>query len=162
MSGPLFVQKSCPKASPFGSNGDDRRQWRKQGGAVGAAASRMRAATKQTLGAATRAVSPQVTERARALTKKNKHSDSIALTKGMLIAAQRLCRDGLALSGAHAPALPKGEPLACRSGLRWTRKAQFTAKWSASLSRAGFSKSDLSTALPALPKGEPFAETLVA
>ena len=44
------------KASPFGSNGDDRRQWRKQGGAVGAAASRMRAAAKQTLGAATRAV----------------------------------------------------------------------------------------------------------
>ena len=37
-------------------NGDDRRQWRKQGGAVGAAASRMRAAAKQTLGAATRAV----------------------------------------------------------------------------------------------------------
>ena len=36
-------------------NGDDRRQWRKQGGAVGAAASRMRAAAKQTLGAATRA-----------------------------------------------------------------------------------------------------------
>ena len=32
----------------------DRRQWRKQGGAVGAAASRMRAAAKQTLGAATR------------------------------------------------------------------------------------------------------------
>ncbi len=36
-------------------NGDDRRQWRKQGGAVGAAASRMRAVAKQTLGAATRA-----------------------------------------------------------------------------------------------------------
>ena len=52
------------KASPFGSNGDDRRQWRKQGGAVGAAASRMRAAAKQTLGAATRAVSPEATERA--------------------------------------------------------------------------------------------------
>ena len=51
-------------ASPSGSNGDDRRQWRKQGGAVGAAASRMRATAKQTLGAATRAVSPQVTERA--------------------------------------------------------------------------------------------------
>ena len=50
--------------SPFGSNGDDRRQWRKQGGAVGAAASRMRAAAKQTLGAATRAVSPKGTERA--------------------------------------------------------------------------------------------------
>ena len=42
------------KASPTRSNGDDRRQWRKQGGAVGAAASRMRAAAKQTLGAATR------------------------------------------------------------------------------------------------------------
>ena len=42
---------------PLGrSNGDDRRQWRKQGGAVGAAASRMRATAKQTLGAATRAV----------------------------------------------------------------------------------------------------------
>ena len=49
-------------------NSDDRRQWRKQGGAVGAAASRMRAAAKQTLGAATRAVSPKVMERARMLT----------------------------------------------------------------------------------------------
>ena len=39
---------------PLWGNGDDRRQWRKQGGAVGAAASRMRAAAKQTLGAATR------------------------------------------------------------------------------------------------------------
>jgi len=55
------------KASPTRSNGDDRRQWRKQGGAVGAAASRMRAAAKQTLGAATRAVSPKVTERVRML-----------------------------------------------------------------------------------------------
>ena len=45
------------KGSPFGSNGDDRRQRRKQGGAVGAAASRMRGphqGPKQTLGAATR------------------------------------------------------------------------------------------------------------
>ena len=41
-------------SSPRGGAGDDRRQWRKQGGAVGAAASRMRAAAKQTLGAATR------------------------------------------------------------------------------------------------------------
>jgi len=45
-----------PKPPLGRSNGDDRRQWRKQGGAVGAAASRMRAAAKQTLGAATRAV----------------------------------------------------------------------------------------------------------
>ena len=35
-------------------NSDDRRQWRKQGGAVGAAASRMQATAKQTLCAATR------------------------------------------------------------------------------------------------------------
>ena len=49
------ILKSTANGSPFGSNGDDRRQWRKQGGAVGAAASRMRAAAKQTLGAATRA-----------------------------------------------------------------------------------------------------------
>ena len=43
--------------SPDRGNGDDRRQWRKQGGAVGAAASGMQAATQQTLGAATRAQS---------------------------------------------------------------------------------------------------------
>ena len=54
-------------ASPFGSNGDDRRQRRKQGGAVGAAASRMQATAKQTLGAATRAVAAKQTERARML-----------------------------------------------------------------------------------------------
>ena len=45
-----------PKPPLVRSNGDDRRQRRKQGGAVGAAASRMRATAKQTLGAATRAV----------------------------------------------------------------------------------------------------------
>ena len=45
-----------PKPPLVRSNNDDRRQWRKQGVAVGAAASRMRAAAKQTLGAATRAV----------------------------------------------------------------------------------------------------------
>ena len=43
-------------SSPKGGNDDDRRQRRKQGGAVGAAASRMQATAKQTLGAATRAV----------------------------------------------------------------------------------------------------------
>ena len=35
--------KGEPKASPFGSNNDDRRQWRKQGVAVGAAASKTQA-----------------------------------------------------------------------------------------------------------------------
>ncbi len=44
-------------SSPRGGNGDDRGQWPKQGGAVGAAASRMQATAKQTLGAATRAQS---------------------------------------------------------------------------------------------------------
>ena len=51
-----FTLRGLPKPPLGRSNGDDRRQWRKQGGAVGAAASRMRAAAKQTLGAATRAV----------------------------------------------------------------------------------------------------------
>ena len=63
----LALSVTFGASSPFGSNGDDRRQRRKQGGAVGAAASRMRAAAKQTLGAATRAVSPKVTERVRML-----------------------------------------------------------------------------------------------
>ena len=40
---------------PLVCNGDDRGQWPKQGEIFGAAVSRMRAAAKQTLGAATRA-----------------------------------------------------------------------------------------------------------
>ena len=44
------------RGSPTRGNGDDRRQRRKQGVAVGAAASRMQATAQQTLGAATRAV----------------------------------------------------------------------------------------------------------
>ena len=53
-----------------------------------------------------------MTERARTLTKRQGLSDRAALTKKSLIAARRLCGDGLALSGAHAPALPEGEPFA--------------------------------------------------
>ena len=60
----------------------------------------MQAIAKQTLGAATRAVSPKVTERARMLTEKHRHSDRITLTKSLPIAVCRLCRAGLALSGA--------------------------------------------------------------
>ena len=45
-----------PRPPLVRSNNDDRRQWRKQGVAVGAAASRMQARAQQTLGAATRAV----------------------------------------------------------------------------------------------------------
>ena len=54
------------KASPTRSNGDDRRQRRKQGGAVGAAASGMQATAQQTLGAATR---PCLRSRLRGCTK---------------------------------------------------------------------------------------------
>ena len=41
-------------SSPKGGNNFDRRQWRKQGEIVGAAASRMQARAQQTLGVATR------------------------------------------------------------------------------------------------------------
>ena len=41
---------------------------------------------------------------------KQLRGDSIALTEGLLIAGWWLLGDGLALSGADAPALPKGEP----------------------------------------------------
>ena len=51
------------RGSPTRGNGDDRRQRRKQGGAVGAAASRMQATAKQTLGAATRSWRAKQTER---------------------------------------------------------------------------------------------------
>ena len=43
-------------------------------------------------------VSPKVTERARTLTEKNGQSDSFALTKNLLIAAQCFCRSSFALS----------------------------------------------------------------
>mgnify|MGYP006934907619 CR=1 FL=1 len=102
------------KASPFGSNGDDRRQWRKQGGAVGAAASRMRAAAKQTLGAATRAVSPKVTERASPARKSRRRSDGQAFYQSDTIAVSELFVSSLALSVSSpcsSPAPPKGEPL---------------------------------------------------
>ena len=54
------------RGSPTRGNGDDRRQRRKQGVAVGAAASRMQATAQQTLGAATR---PCLRSRLRGCTK---------------------------------------------------------------------------------------------
>ena len=48
------------------------------------------------------------TERARTLTEMYRHSDSIALTKGLLIAARRLSGDGLALSVTFGDSFPKG------------------------------------------------------
>ena len=50
----IALSVTCGDSSPRGGNSDDRRQRRKQRGAVGAAASRMQAIAKQTLGAATR------------------------------------------------------------------------------------------------------------
>ena len=52
---PLAKRRSFTvcQSLPSVGNGDDRRQWRKQEGAVGAAASRVQATAKQTLGAAT-------------------------------------------------------------------------------------------------------------
>ena len=47
-------------------------------------------------------------ERARTLPVKRRRGDSIALTKGLLIAAQRLSGDGLALSVCFAATSPKG------------------------------------------------------
>ena len=44
------------------------------------------------------------------LPEKHKHGDNMVLTRSQCIAVGRLCRTELALSGAHAPALPKGEP----------------------------------------------------
>ena len=58
-------------------------------------------------------VSPKVTERARTLTEKHRHSDRIALTKSLPIAVCRLCRAGLALSGASRQ-LSQGESLGSR------------------------------------------------
>ena len=124
------------KASPFGSNGDDRRQWRKQGGAVGAAASRMRAAAKQTLGAATRAVSPKVTERASPAGKSRCAAMGRLFVRAMLSLCLGFAVSGLALSvSLRSPAPPKGEPLACRSAFVWTLKARRGAKGRALLQR---------------------------
>ena len=73
------------------------------------------------------------------LTEKSRRSDSIALPKNLLIAAWRLSGDGLALSGADAPALPKGEPLAGRATSYWMPEARYGAKGRALLQRAAAS-----------------------
>ena len=67
----------------------------------------LQATAQQTLGAATRPWRG-APERARTLPVKRRRSDSIALTKGLLIAAQRLSGDGLALSVCFAATSPKG------------------------------------------------------
>ena len=112
------------KASPFGSNGDDRRQRRKQGGAVGAAASRMQATAKQTLGAATRAVALRSNDgEGKLLSREPPHSDKLSLCQSDTIAAPALLRQRPCPLRRFAPALPRGEPfhLHDTAPLRWNK-----------------------------------------
>ena len=92
------------RGSPTRGNGDDRRQWRKQGGAVGAAASRMRGphqGPKQTLGAATRAVALRSNDgEGKPGTKGPLRSDKQLFCQSDIIAVSELFGSVLALSGA--------------------------------------------------------------
>ena len=106
------------KASPFGSNGDDCRQWRKQGGAVGAAASRMQAAAKQTLGAATRAVALRSNDgEGKPGTKEPLRSDRQALCQSDTIAVQS-CLAAALPSQALRASSPKGRAFGARGRRR--------------------------------------------
>ena len=89
------------------SNGDDRRQWRKQGVAVGAAASRMQATAKQTLGAATRPwrAAP---ERARPGQKNRRTAISSPFVRAKLSPSSRSSGGVLALSVTFGDTSPKG------------------------------------------------------
>ena len=58
------------------------------------------------------------TERARPLTTNPRHSDSIALTKSLPIAAQRLFRAGLALSVTFGDTSPKGRGFGSPKGAK--------------------------------------------
>ena len=84
-------------------------------------------------------VSPQVTERARMLTVIRGRSDSIALTKSLLIAAWADLSCRACPLSRFAPALPKGEPLAGRATSYWTPEARYDAKGRALLQRAAAS-----------------------
>ena len=67
-------------------------------------------------------VSPKVTERARMLTVIRGRSDSIALTKSLLIAAWAVLSRRACPLRRFAPAPPKGEPLAGRALLQRANK----------------------------------------
>ena len=87
-------------------------------------------------------VSPKVTERARMLTIKYKRSDSIALTKSLLIAAWAVLSCRACPLRRFAPAPPKGEPLAGRAllqraGKQKRRRKLFAAKSASCLTRTG-------------------------
>ena len=118
-----------PKPPLGRSNGDDRRQWRKQGGAVGAAASRMRAAAKQTLGAATRAVAPKVTERASPAGKSRCAAIGRLFVRAILSLCLGFAVSGLALSVGLAPASsPKGGAIGMSVSFRLDERSTISQK----------------------------------
>ena len=101
---------------PLWGNSDNRRQWRKQGGAVGAAASRMRAVAKQTLGAATRAVARRRRDgEGKPGTLGPPHGDEQTLLSERYYRCAFASRQRPCPLRRFAPAPPEGEPLACRS-----------------------------------------------
>ena len=77
-------------------------------------------------------------ERARTLTERNRHSDSIALPKSQLIAAWRLSGDGLALSviACAMPPLPKGEAFASRKACPLCPRLSLWESWRGAPERA--------------------------
>ena len=75
------------------------------------------------------------------LTKMCRHGDSIALTKGLLIAVRRLCRTGPALSVIVRNATsPKGRGFGRPGSSELTAESIYAAKYSALLSRKAASE----------------------
>ena len=111
-------------------NSDDRRQWRKQGGAVGAAASRMRAAAKQTLGAATRAVALRSNDgEGKPGRKEPLRSDKQLFCQSDIIAVSELFGSVLALSVGLAPASsPKGGAIGMSVSFRLDERSTISRK----------------------------------
>ena len=114
-------------ASPFLGNGDDCRQRRKQGGAVGAAASRMQATAKQTLGAATRAVAPKVTERASPARKSRCAAMGRLFVRAILSSRSRFFVSILALSVTFGDTARVAAPSVCFATARILLAAAPTA-----------------------------------
>ena len=126
---PWHSAKLClfARGSPTGGNGDDRRQRRKQGVAVGAAASRMQATAQQTLGAATR---PCLRSRLRGWTK-----DS--LTGKLLLDSTSPSR----LTPCHLPY--RGEALAFRKALPPRQRLPLLGELSNEVRLRGWTKDSL-------------------
>ena len=126
-------------------------------------------------------VSPKVTERASPLPNSCCTAMSRAFDRAVLSLCLGVSVSSLALSGACAPALPEGEPLACRSGFVWTSKVCMFLKqecpatkvnscltmnvcseaavlYSRALSFAGYYTSAVRRKWPGLPRAPPLGE----